>query len=418
MAGSIVGPSRIVVTGDIVRPSPMAIESHQNVNINWLHSILQWPLCAATQIEPEKLLGAPNGFEVDRFYEHFELAASQESWAKLYHHAECPPAAETMLVERLADAVVVGFELSPLLAGILDRHGIPYVNVVIHPIRFLDDIFFAISTNNLDVYRSLLTVRAPEALFFTVAGVHKAAGSRVEGLKPGQDSVLIAAQTAHDKTLIDDGRFLALEDYLEDIDGLLNRHENVLFKRHPLAPELSPELEAFLVDRRVRITDANLYTLLSDGNLTAVHSVSSSASHEAPYFGKSGEYFFQAHYDIASDDKLGFSPTRYVSVLDRVLEADFWRDILSTLLPTTAPTGSVLPVKPNRLRISMREFWGYNEVDTDVVTKLFLDHNFPTYIGRHLDDSVARHLEKSLLRYMRRGLKNRLRRYFSGGSGK
>ena len=105
-------------------------------------------------------------------------------------------------------------------------------------------------------------------------------------------------------------------------------------------------------------------------------------------------------------------------MLDRVLEADFWRDILSSLLPTTAPTGSVLPVKPNRLRISMREFWGYNEVDTDVVTKLFLDHHFPTYIGRHLDDSVARHLEKSLLRYMRRGLKNRLRRYFSGGSGK
>lgn len=141
MAGSIVGPSRIVVTGDIVRPSQIATESHQNVNINWLHSILEWPLRAATQIEPEKLLGAPNGFELDRFYNHFELAASQDSWAKLYRRAECPPAAETMLVERLSNAVVVGFELSPLLAGILDRHGIPYVNVVIHPIRFLDDIF-------------------------------------------------------------------------------------------------------------------------------------------------------------------------------------------------------------------------------------------------------------------------------------
>ncbi len=83
-------------------------------------------------------------------------------------------------------------------------------------------------------------------------------------------------------------------------------------------------------------------------------------------------------------------------------EADFWRDILSTLLPTTAPTGSVLPVKPNRLRISMREFWGYNEVDTDVMMKLF----------------VAPELENYPFRYVRRALKKKLVRIFSGRSRK
>lgn len=408
MAGSSVGPSRIVVTGDVLRPSEIAVEGAQNANIDWLHAILEWPLSAATQIVPEKLVWQPGGFEAGKFYECFDLDPSLASWAEIYRRLECPPAAESLLLGYLSDALVIAFELSPLMAGILDRHGITYVNMVVHPVRFLDDIFFAISTNNAGVYESLLTRRAPEELFHAIAGVHKAAGTRVPGLDLDGDTVLIAAQTPNDKTLIDGGKFLALENFLEDIDGLLHRHDNVLFKRHPLAPELPPELDAFLAEKRVRITNVNLYTLLSERCLTAVHSISSSASHEAQYFGKSGEYFFQPHYDIANDDKLGFSPTRYVSVVDAMFEADFWRGTLSSLLPTTVPTGSVLPGKPNRLRVSMREFWGYNEVDADVMTKMFVD--------RYFDDLAAHHISNYSLRAIRRALKKKFVRFFSNRS--
>ncbi|MCZ6666975.1 MAG: hypothetical protein O7B81_16870 [Gammaproteobacteria bacterium] len=397
------GPfKRLVVTGDVIRPQPDAAVAHQNQNIDWLFAALDQPLREATGIAPVRIGWREGGFDAAAFYRILGLEPTIASWARLYHETECGSQAEDYVLSHFSDALVIAFELNPLFAAIFERNGIAFVNLIIHPVRFLDDLIFGMCTNELAIFDVLAARRAPEALFQVIAGLHRAAAVRDPRPLIAEPTVLIVGQTMQDKSLIADGRFLTLADYADRIDQLAEPGARVLFKPHPYQRAIDPAMAQLVARRRIGTTFANIYRLLAQENLAAVYAISSSVCYEARYFGKRVDFFHRAPYDFADGDNATFAHDLYVAIAESPLEPDFWRAVLAPFIPTTKPSGPVLPAKPNRLRVSLREFWGYSPIDTDVATAHFFANDEGLY-------------ERDVLRYLRRARLRRLLRLFGLG---
>ena len=102
----------------------------------------------------------------------------------------------------------------------------------------------------------------------------------------------------------------------------------------------------------------------------------SSTVTEAGYFGKRADYVFQPPFRFARDGALP-QGREYVGLYNDYLAPDFWRGILSGVMETTPEDDMRVPEKPNRLRLSLREFWNFNEIDTDFATELWMRKNGP-----------------------------------------
>ena len=65
-------------------------------------------------------------------------------WASI--HANMPWSAplEQHVLERLRRRFCVGYEMPPWLVHLLDEQAIPYVDIRLHPVRFMDDLMFVL----------------------------------------------------------------------------------------------------------------------------------------------------------------------------------------------------------------------------------------------------------------------------------
>ena len=77
---------------------------------------------------------------VTALYRLLGHAPSLEAWAATYGQTTPPPALVEALRPDYDRALVIGFELSPLMRSVLNRIGAPWIDVELSPIRFLDDL--------------------------------------------------------------------------------------------------------------------------------------------------------------------------------------------------------------------------------------------------------------------------------------
>lgn len=111
---------------------------------------------------------------------------------------------------------------------------------------------------------------------------------------------------------------------------------------------------------------------MSHDNIEAVYSISSSTSVEAKYLGKQGYHLADYPFRFTEEvDEAEFKFGSFFTVDDAIFSADFWRKVLSPLVDTTTVTGITIPKKANRVRTSLRSFWGFNFVDTDIICQLY-----------------------------------------------
>src|SRR5579859_4273795 len=68
--------------------------------------------------------------------------AAHRYWAGAYERLPLSAVAETILMPRLQHRFCIGYELPPWLHKLLQQTGVPYVDVRLHPVRFLDDLLF------------------------------------------------------------------------------------------------------------------------------------------------------------------------------------------------------------------------------------------------------------------------------------
>ena len=367
---------RVVFTGDFMRPSPDGSRPTQHHNIRWLCNLLSSQISMATGLPHEVLswnsAGVRDGRlgdgDIHRIYQMLGLRCDIRSWAAIFDQDQLPACVERLFQALFAESLVVGFELPPYLENFLSRNEIPFVGLTMHPVRFLDDIFFGVRSNILSSQEHIFQYRIDEAFVRAMAGIQKASAARYfPDISVKSDSALFLMQTWYDQSQIRNGRFTDVSEHLADIVDMAADHREFLVKEHPLLPNpATPMLQARIPN--LRMVTGNVYGYMALPEIKTIGTISSSVGVEADYFGVNAQTILHNPVPLRRrDDDV---TDAYVGVYDAFLQTDFWRNILRPILRVTPQDGCIIPPKPNRLRISMRAFWNFNEIDSDVMSAL------------------------------------------------
>ena len=337
---------RIVITGDVLRTSMG--EPNQLPNVRWLCDELLAVLHELTGLRPElryRRNAADDGLAVVAdWYGLLGRTPSLEAWAATYAMAP-PPALIDALAPDYERALVIGFELSPLLRSALDSLGAPWIDAEVSPIRFLDDLAVALRCSWPASPRPHPGLVAPAQVEEAVAGLRaRHRHDRVAAACSG--ACIFLAQTRHDRTLLRDGGFFPDREVVERVAGMLDGRRLVL-KPHPLQPD-NPLIGALQEQLAGRVTDANVYALLAAASDPRFVTISSSAAIEAGHFGHSARMLHPAAHA---------HPAPFASLWAH-RSASFWRAVLGTILPVRADAAFEERLVPDRLRRKLNA-WGF-----------------------------------------------------------
>ncbi len=340
-------------------------ESEQSNNIRWLKDLLSRPIQQATKITAsdfKSVISEKNGFVRSCFFERSGIqfipgemqfdfmpeCVSEDSIHYLQQHI----AEETLLI---------GYELSAATRTILNRAKITYIDIWLHPIRYLDDVLFAFSSNNKDINQALGKFNLNENTYYAYADrlrVQSYKGFRRPKLDLHDNSALFVGQTLYDKAISHHGRMLTLLDYKHKFEQLCTTYSHVYYSRHPFVKTGDEEVMAYVRQHKnVSVIDEPAYFLLTSDEVHKVASISSSVVHEAKYFSKETDFFFRPVITI------GVSEGDYSSIYQSFLFGHFWSAVLE-------PCFKVYPVQhieyfesKDKIRDMLSFYWGYRNID-------------------------------------------------------
>ena len=354
----------ITVIGDVMRPNGSGQPGGVDRSTVWLFDAIkrQVNLASALPIDVVTTNGVPalrDWLERQR-----TPSTAHQYWARWYEDLPESAARDAILVDSLRNRFCIGYEMPPWLGKLLYSIDVPYIDLRLHPVRFLDDLLFAARASEPATRIALLAMAEAEAEVLITAGLREAMCHMISEATVPSGTLIVVGQRPLDCTQIIDGTFYDALPRAIEIHAICARYAAVLLKPHPLEPDHSLlEITAGAPNVAGVVRD-NIYRLLSLPQIAAVLTVNSSIAYEAPYFGK------HVHTLAPLPISLGWrgtadGPNLHVSLNDRVLSVDFWREVLAPHTPVSEMDGVRLSPKPNRLRIALDSFWNFQEIDTD-----------------------------------------------------
>jgi hypothetical protein len=340
------GIERIVTTGDVFRTADG--DANQLYNTRWLHAEISRQLCELTGLSADIAFrrNAPDDGRavIAEWYRMLDCEPSMQAWAATYGLTAPPPALIEALRPDYEGALVVGFELSPLIRSVLAALDAPWIDVEVSPIRFLEDLALTLRFSwPVEIaHPGVLSAHDVREAVARVRARHSDAGA-VAGLR---GACIFLGQTRHDRTLIKGSRFFpdgeAIEAVARSLDG-----RPLVIKPHPLAPN-NPLLSSLSSRFAAPTTGANVYTLLAAAVDVQFLTISSSAAVEARHFGHTPEIFNEgAHADAEAMTSMWAHRS-----------STFWRAALAPVLPLERGTDIEERTIPDRLRRSLGG-WGW-----------------------------------------------------------
>ena len=361
----------ITIVADFLRPDGQGRPGGADRPAAWLYHAIKRQIGIATGL-PVRLLSSATEPVLAAWVTAQRTPEQADTvWSAAY--AELPPdaawqsAIERLVVAPLLDQFCVGYELPPYLVGLLSRHAIPYIDVRLHPVRFMDDLMFAVRATHPATHAAIFGIAVAEAEVLITAGLREATCRLISDAAVPAGTLLVIGQRPYNSSQIVGGRFFDAMDHRAEIAAICARHRSLMLKPHPHDREHSLlTLASGIGGNMLGVTDDNIYRLLAIPEISTILTVSSSVAYEAAYFGK--EICTLAPLPI----RLGWhgcepSSDIHASLDDVMLSIDFWRMVLEPHTPVTARDGVRLAPKPNRLRIALDSFWNFNEIDTDRV---------------------------------------------------
>jgi hypothetical protein len=365
------GFNRIVVTGDLMRPFPQGTGwvSASAKNIRWLREVLRpalQPLGLPVQMLAwDDSLRAQEGryFDaqvVDSHASGEHPTRSLQAWAAWTEKVPAQTSFIEALAPALQDALVIGYEMPPSQIDALCTLGLPFIDVVLHPVRFMPDLIFALRTNIPAWHEVFTQHRVSETAIAQQAALIAAKAAWMtppEPLPPG--SALILGQVAIDRAVVSGGRFVSLAEHHHTLHALCVEHPQVLFKPHPYGVGQDRSAKAVAAFPAIRVTQANFYHLVAQPQIDTVVALNSSGLHEARYFGKQAMGLIAPLHDFdAVRPPVHAAPGDPVALDPVWLEHAFWDGLFR---------GSSQPIQrpqtPNLLRRSMNADWGYGFIE-------------------------------------------------------
>lgn len=364
--------SRIVFTGDLLRPYPAGNEWESATwkNIRWLQALVSPHLARLgiphTRLAWDAQMHPDTGtfFDTPALYDRLGMALGMTGWTRLNHVFPAPVALIEQLSPEVQGALVIGYEMPDPMLDALQAMGIPYIDVVLHAVRFLPDLVFAMRTNHPGLHDALLRHRVQEADILAQVASIKAKSAWMPppaDLPPG--SMLIFGQVHEDRSLINGARggFANLEDHLPALIELCHAHAQTYFKPHPYDTQESPSVRAMRRIGAVTFTSANAYHLMAQEHTETVVALNSSCLFEARFFGKKAISLIPPLYDFGAEHApADGQPGALVAQTPAWLDEAFWRSVLHLEAPPIAGTAQWAP---DRLRKTMNADWGFGQIN-------------------------------------------------------
>ncbi len=363
--------TQVVFTGDLLRPFAHGCEWESATwkNIRWLQAHVA-PHLERLGVDHRSLTWDPHlnpkrstYFDTPALYDRLGLELGMANWTTLASLKSAPAALIDQLAPTVKDALVIGYEMPDLMLDALTELGVPYIDVVLHAVRFMPDLIFAMRTNHPDLHESLSFNTVQEADILSRAADIKAKTAWMSApvdAVPG--SLVIFGQVHGDRSLVatEGGGFCSLESHLQELVELCHSHAHAYFKPHPYDVQESPSVRAIRHIGSVAFTSANAYHLMAQDNIRTIAALNSSCLFEARYFDKETVRFKPCLYDFdAHHGPRDGLPGALLSQTPSWLDAAFWGELLSV---EAVPSLAVAQWMPDRLRRSMNADWGYGQI--------------------------------------------------------
>lgn len=215
-------------------------------------------------------------------------------------------------------SLIVGYELTRPTIKLLEILGIKYINIWLHPIRYLDDELFYVTSSDAKFKDILKSIEVNEDSYFIGAEYARVLINRRHRLNIPESSIVFFGQTSNDKTLRKNEGYFCVSDFADAISSMASRANKFIYAQHPLRKDKS-EREAlkYIVGDKLLEVQANGYQLLSNENVELVSSISSSIALEGYFFNKNVVLLRGPTVDILSGSG--------VSVGSSIFNPNIWR---------------------------------------------------------------------------------------------
>ena len=335
----------------------------------WLWNAIRRSIYLACGLASEALTAT--GFpDLHQWIESLRATADADVyWASMHEQLEWSMPLERLVLARLRGRFCVGYEMPPWLIKLLDANGVPYVDLRLHPIRFMDDLMFAVRASQPETQAAMVQMAVMESEVMVTAGLREAMCRYISDARVPDNTLLVAGQRRFDSTQIVDGGFFEAEPHASAIHAICRRYAAIVLKPHPFDRHHSLlSVAAAAPSRMLGVIDDNIYRMMALPQISGVLTVNSGVAHEAPYFGKRVHTLASLSIRTAwRNEKADMGA--HAACGDFVLTPDFWRLVLAPHVPVTRADGMRLPPKPNRLRIALDSFWNYQQIDTDRIPR-------------------------------------------------
>lgn len=341
---------RIVFTGNIARFNPLYPQrSNQNQNIDWLRHIVSPHLQLLLRKPIDLVRWDADSEQSNDPYRFLGLEPDIENYLDIYlgRHNDRLDAFLTPLFDR---CLVIGFEIPPFMIQFFNARGIPYIDVILGPLRFFPDLVPAVRSNSPPVAGALAELRLSEQEIALVASWRKAyfAKQKLESFAP--DTILLLGQTSFDTSQVSDGRFVELAQFEREVSSIASGRK-VLFKPHPYAMKKDRVSQARLMKKLgIPVTTDNVYYLFNCPGISEVVSISSSACVEAPYFDKKARMLIEYPFPFTPPGEL--ETDSFYNIYDQLASTEFWARLLAV------PADETYSLAPGALSQSLGQNWG------------------------------------------------------------
>jgi hypothetical protein len=370
--------SRIVITSDIFRPLFFGGGwcGASSKNIDWLYEMLL-PALSTCELRVEKiswesLAKNPSlGFNIETIYKNFELEICEFNWAFLIASKELVDILTNYFSQSLNDALIIGYEMPPVMLEALEQAKVSYIDINLHSIRFLDDLIFGMKTN-MPAYIPAMRLNLIDADFiqYSVAAIK----SKTLWMEPPKylqpNTTLILGQVSNDRALAKPkGGFYSFFDHDEQILDLCSKHDNVIFKGHPYDISSSKAWEYVAGKNHIKVVNNNFYHLLTLPQISSVIALNSGGLIEAGLFSKAAFNLIPFLYDPDVSVQVGSKAPLNIRYPQKTnwLHSSFWKSLLFQD-QLASDDLRLRHFSSDHIRRSMNADWGFGYIHKNVIS--------------------------------------------------
>jgi hypothetical protein len=365
---------KIVFLGDLLRVQD-SIENFADRSLGWEFYMFEKQIELATGIKPILISNFNREiFDRDKFYQLSNYdKPSFDNWIKILSGAYTKTSIE-YFKECFKESLVIT-QVAGALKNILEDANIPYIDIHVSAIKFMEDIHLAFRTNVTEVLQKIILYKLPEDIIHIEANkirsYYWARNSYLNNYE--KNSLLLCGQTEVDLSIIKNNKLVSFLDYKKKIYDLMNQYSKVYYKPHPYCNPSSDNEKFIRSFNNIELTNDNFYRLMSTEEIVAVAALSSGTLKEGEYFEKTVytiSHPFMNYYkgigELHKDD--------FIILADDYFSPTFWADILSPVIETKNCNYFNFQNRNNLLRETLNVRWGYeiakNHDFTEDITKM------------------------------------------------